>query len=263
MNSVGDYLRSAREERKIPLVQVSRDTKISERYLRAIEEGGFSSLPAPAYAKGFIKIYAEYLELDPVPILEQFLQEHVGFSKQAFSIEGDMMATNLMAIPWKHTLLGIGSAIIIAVVAISFITLWRSCSRPPIAESQERAEELDTLPLPPLPAVEAEIEHDVEETLAESAGEQKMKLVVRAKRDKSWMKVFVDKVLLFEGTIPRGKEEFWLADERIHLRMGNPEAMELLLDGKPVKLPPGQKERNLIVEKGGNITFYKGKMRED
>ena len=41
--------------------------------LEALERDDFSSIPAPIYGKGFLRLYAEYLELDPVPLIEDYL----------------------------------------------------------------------------------------------------------------------------------------------------------------------------------------------
>jgi transcriptional regulator with XRE-family HTH domain len=260
MNSIGEYLRRVREEKKIPIAQVARDTKINERYILALEEGDYSSLPAPTYAKGFLKIYAEYLGIDPKPLIDQFMREHVGISKQVFSIEGDTIAADMASHPWRFTVLGMSAAIVVIIVVLFSLGSWRSCSRVPVKLPVKDTEELEILPLPPIPPVSEPVEKKLP---AEEVKEKKKKLVAKAKGDDVWMKVYADGVLLFQGTIPKGKEEFWHAKERFHVRVGRPDALELLLDGKMISNLRGSKSRNLIIDKDGNVTFYKGKMREE
>ena len=61
----GEWLRAARARRNIGIDEVARDTRINQSYLEAIEGGHFEELPAPVYARGFVRMYARYLGLDP------------------------------------------------------------------------------------------------------------------------------------------------------------------------------------------------------
>jgi cytoskeletal protein RodZ len=63
--SLGEQLRQAREERDCSLEQVSRDTNIAVRYLKALETEDFSCFPGEPYILGFLRNYSEYLGLDP------------------------------------------------------------------------------------------------------------------------------------------------------------------------------------------------------
>jgi len=68
--SVGQQLRRAREARTLTLEQVAQATRIRERYLRALEEEDFSAVPSLAQARGFLRVYADYLQLDPDLLLD-------------------------------------------------------------------------------------------------------------------------------------------------------------------------------------------------
>ncbi len=61
---IGARLKQAREVRAIPLHHVTARTRISERHLRAIEEGKLDLLPEPVYVRGFISKYASTLGLE-------------------------------------------------------------------------------------------------------------------------------------------------------------------------------------------------------
>ena len=52
--------------------EVERDTRISRRYLQALENENFGLLPAPVYARGFLRTYARYLSLEPANLLPLF-----------------------------------------------------------------------------------------------------------------------------------------------------------------------------------------------
>lgn len=64
--SIGQYLTEARSVRKLSLDDASAVTRISKHYLQALEDENFDILPAPVYARGFMRSYAKFLGLDPV-----------------------------------------------------------------------------------------------------------------------------------------------------------------------------------------------------
>jgi cytoskeletal protein RodZ len=79
---VGQALRKARTERGIDLSEVERATKIRVKFLEAMEEDRWDELPAPAYARGFLDIYARYLGLDQQALLDQYRESVEGESHE-------------------------------------------------------------------------------------------------------------------------------------------------------------------------------------
>ncbi|HEX2225425.1 MAG TPA: helix-turn-helix transcriptional regulator, partial [Thermoanaerobaculia bacterium] len=71
--SFGSWLRRQREVRQISLREVADRTKISYRYLEAMEEDRFDVLPAPVFAKGFLREYARYVGLSPDEVVNHYL----------------------------------------------------------------------------------------------------------------------------------------------------------------------------------------------
>ena len=69
--NIGITLRSARIQRGLTIEQVAQDTRISARFLEALESESFDELPAPVYVRGFLRSYATYLRLEPQSLLEQ------------------------------------------------------------------------------------------------------------------------------------------------------------------------------------------------
>jgi cytoskeleton protein RodZ len=63
-SGIGSTLREARKRREIGLHEVEAATKIRGRFLRAIEDEDWDALPGEAYARGFVRAYANYLGLD-------------------------------------------------------------------------------------------------------------------------------------------------------------------------------------------------------
>ncbi|MCS7294862.1 MAG: helix-turn-helix domain-containing protein [Chloroflexota bacterium] len=69
MATIGETLRAARERRGLSLSEASRLTRIAPRFLVALEEDDYGALPAPVYARGFLRSYATLLGLDPEPLV--------------------------------------------------------------------------------------------------------------------------------------------------------------------------------------------------
>ena len=72
MESIGQILKAARERRQISIADVVMATKMTSTFVKAIEANNFDVLVAPVYARGFIKLYAECVGLDPMPLQKQF-----------------------------------------------------------------------------------------------------------------------------------------------------------------------------------------------
>ncbi len=71
--SFGHWLRRQRELREISLRDIAERTKISLRYLEAMEDDRFDLLPAPVFAKGFLREYARYVGLSPDEVVNHWL----------------------------------------------------------------------------------------------------------------------------------------------------------------------------------------------
>lgn len=74
----GALLKGLRESAGATLEDVAEMTKISKRYLRALEDHDFELLPAPVYVRGFVAEYARVLGLDP----QQFAASYMGLYRR-------------------------------------------------------------------------------------------------------------------------------------------------------------------------------------
>lgn len=63
MDSIGERLKRAREQKGLNHEQIARDTNIAKRYLVALEEEDFQAFPGDPYLLGFLRNYADYLGL--------------------------------------------------------------------------------------------------------------------------------------------------------------------------------------------------------
>ncbi len=69
-NTVGETLRSTREERGLSLDQASSVTRVGITYLQALEANDPYLLPSVVQARGYLRLYAGYLGLPVQPLLD-------------------------------------------------------------------------------------------------------------------------------------------------------------------------------------------------
>ncbi|HZP57778.1 MAG TPA: helix-turn-helix domain-containing protein [Dehalococcoidia bacterium] len=72
MPELGKTLSQARVARGLTLEDCERDTRISKRYLDALEREDWKIFPAPVYSRAFLRTYAQYLGLNPNDLMRMF-----------------------------------------------------------------------------------------------------------------------------------------------------------------------------------------------
>jgi len=90
MVKLGQRLHKERVARKLTIEEVARDTKIKATFLASIERGDYHKLPSPAYAKGFVKNYADYLGLPKGEVGAFFRREFD--EKRAYKVLPDSLS---------------------------------------------------------------------------------------------------------------------------------------------------------------------------
>ena len=84
MKSIGSILKAQREKKRLTLDDVHKFIRINPRYLNAMEVDDYSIFSDKVHAKGFLKIYTDFLELDVEQILALWRREYeAGFEKKA------------------------------------------------------------------------------------------------------------------------------------------------------------------------------------
>ena len=72
---MGSTLKAEREKKGLTIKDIEQETSIRAAYLEALEEGRYDVLPSEVYVKGFIRNYAEFLQLDPAPLVQEYREE--------------------------------------------------------------------------------------------------------------------------------------------------------------------------------------------
>ena len=70
----GRYLRAVRELRKRTIEDIAEETRISLRYLHALESNDFGRLPAETFVRGYVKELIRALKVDDANAVEGYLE---------------------------------------------------------------------------------------------------------------------------------------------------------------------------------------------
>ena len=72
MTMIGQTLTSAREAKGYTIDRLAELTRMAHGTIEALESERFDSFAAPIYVRGFIKLYAKAVGIDPLPLLTEY-----------------------------------------------------------------------------------------------------------------------------------------------------------------------------------------------
>jgi cytoskeletal protein RodZ len=223
-SSFGRWLRRQREVRNIALREVAETTNISIRYLEALEDDRFEALPAPVFAKGFLREYARDVGLDPDEVVNHYLAAR----QDATVEEAERVATAQRASspsPWRAWVWA--AAIVLLLGAAAGGTYWwrsRQSSRP--APS----------PPPPPPAAVA-IPQAAPATPTTPLRELPLRVTVDFTAD-SWVEVRIDGKPGFSELRVQGESLQLEAQQEVVLSLSNAAGAHVEVNGRPFPLAP-------------------------
>lgn len=114
---LGSILRRERESQGKSLTDIFNATGISISKLSALENGDRRQLPADVFVRGFLRLYAKELKLEPQNFLDSYANDwgkDSTVSDQARYLGHEKMARSLF--PFDHNLLQILAAVLAAVI---------------------------------------------------------------------------------------------------------------------------------------------------
>jgi cytoskeleton protein RodZ len=76
LSQLGSRLHNARIQQELSLREAANTTRILACYLAALEVGAYHRLPSQVCARGFIRIYAEYLDIPAEELIELYHREY-------------------------------------------------------------------------------------------------------------------------------------------------------------------------------------------
>jgi cytoskeleton protein RodZ len=221
---IGSSLRDARMRQEIDFPELEERTKIRPKYLRALEDEQFDTLPGPTYVKGFLRSYAEALGLDGQPFVDEY--------NSRFAVgDEDVVLLRTRRAPVQPRRGGGGTResrlVVVVLAAIAVLTAlviaaWRFGD----AEQQK------------VPGLTGS---NTPTTTAEGPKARRVSLSVRAVAGQSWMQVRAGSVSgdeLYSGTLERGQGQTFQG-RRLHLTLSRPANVAVRVNGRRVALPAG------------------------
>jgi cytoskeletal protein RodZ len=241
----GTMFRQAREKRGVSLQQVAAVTRISASVLDAIERNDVSKLPGGIFSRAFVRSYAREIGLDPEMAIERFTtqfpdesgKEQLPSARDAEDIEayesGRRVAVTVLQ------LLGLS---IVVIIALWFVLNSGSCRKTPAAAPSTVSAPAPSTPAPVVPppvtpATPPPAEEPVGATKNLPTGEPvpaPSQLTIAAQAQ-CWLRVTVDKVVVFNREMRAGERLAYQASTSVTLSAGNAGGLVLTINGKPAR----------------------------
>jgi transcriptional regulator with XRE-family HTH domain len=250
MESFGQYLKAAREARKISLREISRVTRISRTILEALERDRRELLLPEVVIKGFIEAYARYCGLDPKEVLSNYSKRQAG---NAAAKKRKSVHDGEQGLPLRYLFAG-ATGLIIIIVASLFALPGRSpreggqevalAKGAPGHKKMVSPKGLPSSPSPLLvtekaslssPPVEAQDEKEKSSLVREHL------LVIKAS-ERTWVQIQDGSSLPFDIILYRGESYTRKSSHPLAIVIGNAGTVTVTFDGKELETLGGAGE---------------------
>jgi hypothetical protein len=137
---IGNSLREARERQGLGYPEIELATKIRAKYIRALEEEDFTSIPGDAYIRGFLRSYAEYLGLDGDVYVDEYASRFITSWRDELPPrpERRRIRTRERHLERRVVLLVLAAIVLVAILVFAAFSLPGSSSHKPGAGKQNQ-----------------------------------------------------------------------------------------------------------------------------
>lgn len=268
MSALGETFRKQREASGISLEEIADDSKISIRFLRAIEKERFDLLPGGIFNRSFVRQYARYLGMDEEVAVREYLQATGHGTENPVPPQPGVAETPVVSVGSSYLRIVLAAVCLGALLGGMAYGLYRfkgpffswlsgrrtpvSVSLPPPPLSPPAA----TAPLPavgsasqPSPAARRDLpassaakpatatvpESSLATSPAEGAGAGLPSEGLQLRIDSGapvWLSITTDGQKQWQGTLRANQSRQVQATDSIRLTVGDAAAVELILNGK-------------------------------
>lgn len=244
---IGDILRREREKQNLTVQDIEKETSIRALYIEALEQGEYDKLPGEVYAKGFIKNYANFLELDGDDMVKKFVmeispttiapEETKPAEKSDAKVAAETPAENLTITKTraqkraeskadseddkKKYLVAAAAALILLIGGLIFAFSGGEensvAQQEPAQTEQQQIAQVKPTPEPvptPVPVSGVSVQ-------ATFSGD-------------CWAQVIIDSVQVFEGMINAGQAFDWSGTQSVYVVLGNAGAGNFVVNGQDI-----------------------------
>jgi cytoskeleton protein RodZ len=214
----GEHLKRERELRGVSIEEVSAATRISTKFLQAIEHGQWEQLPGGAFNRGFIRSASRYLGLDEESMVAEYSLETNGNG----SSHAVARVQNELPRDWRPMAV-LGGVVLVVIVAL-IAGSWLAVSK---FKAHRRARAAIAAGVPASTSTNS--------GAAASAPANANRLLVTVKGSKAArLRVMADGRVLFEGKIEAGETKRFAAQDVVEISASDADAVQLELNGQPV-----------------------------
>jgi hypothetical protein len=243
--AVGATLRAERERRGLSVEDVARDTFMHLRQVRALEDDRFSGFGGEAYARAFVRTYADHLALDADRLVDAF-NTSVAHEPADVVAAPVRRASPPGAPPWGWLVVAAAAllGVLIAVAVASALSGSSSSPRPartpsgpPTTSSSPPSSGTTSGTTPPRPAL--------------------TRMAVLAARGPCWLLVRSGSAtgpIVYQGTLQSGAAVRFTR-RRLWVRLGAPASLDLRINGRLVPGLTGVSPVNLLLTPRGVIAL--------
>jgi hypothetical protein len=211
---IGNSLREARERQGLGYPEIELATKIRAKYIRALEEEDFTSIPGDAYIRGFLRTYADYLGLDGDIYVDEYASRFITSWRDELPPPRERRRIRTRQRPFERRAVLLVLAGIAGVAALVFAA-WQlpgsSTHVPGIGTKQQHHRQ----------------------------GPHARQLVLRGAGRGTYVEVRRNRAsgkVAFQGTVGPGQTDSF-PGERFFLLVRRPAGVHITLDGRTVALP--------------------------
>ena len=251
MSSLGQELKRERELRAVSLEEIANQTKISLRYLQALENDKLDILPGTFFIKGVLRAYAKCLGINENDCLNKYHEEII-FREDAQ--EQERRRDEFVPLqPKKRRGLWLAlpaAAFLGLIVLAAYMLIFRPGRvEPPVI--RRPAVQVDAKPAVPesdlSPAAQAK-------DLAAETAELKLELRFTSE---TWVQVVADGQILIDGLKGAGQTASCVARQDIIIRTGNAGGIAYTINGRPGKAlgAPGEVKTDIRIGRD-NLADY-------
>ena len=203
MEPIGLTLQQARQKRRLKFEMISKKTKVSIKYLKALEAEDWDVFPAPAYARVFLRSYASFLNLDS----DELVREYKKYLETTSKVPATKRLIPKGIRPKRLTILPLAISITVLIVWGGWFLFFRSPSSPVVKVIEEK----------------------------------KAPLILKATTiEEVWVSIAVDEREEVQELLQVGDSRTWEAEENFKIKVGNAGGIELELNEEPLE-PLGER----------------------
>jgi len=244
--SIGKLLSDKRKEQGLSYEQIADTTKIRKKYLIALENDEFKVIPNLLAARGFLKIYASFLDLDVKKLVTMFNKLYpedaavvnaptnemsmVDRQYRKDLLTRSLKSTNSSSYDYskkmkrKKTILFLTTSLGIILLIGAIIGTSNHYLKRTVGDLKKNPKTKNQMEVP-VPKV-------TPEQMRNNKSNVESVYVTAKAINRTWIRVVMDGRVVFSGNMDRGNSKTWTGSQYISIKASRPDRLELMVNGE-------------------------------